>query len=407
MIRTVWAVARNDLAIWGRAPGIIAAALLPALGMGILVAVITATIGMQPLALVVEGNGPLAARMAHLLQADAEAYLLSPMRRVEADQALHDQKVAAIVVIPEDFDRQVVVGAARVDLVLNNVVDMDLADDIRRSVTRSVAEFDAPQLGIVGELHGPTAGIVLPNPFRVAIAERDLRRTNVTFPQYQVIPIIILVVISVGLLGTALLTARDFERSTIKLALLAPVRRGWVIAGKLLGGVLLTAALLVPLVLLGAVTRFLPSCRRDFALGSGTLKQLLSVPCGWILPVPSLTHGLAVLALVGAVTATAVGLGLLLGTAVRGTSLVVMVGLNAAVYLFFLGGGFATVPFLPAWLQTASRLVPTSYAIAGLRQALFYPDLVGFGRDLLVLCASAAGATALGTLALARGWRRA
>ena len=40
--------------------------------------------------------------------------------------------------------------------------DIDLADDIRRSVTRSVAEFDAPQLGLLGELHGPSEGVLLP-----------------------------------------------------------------------------------------------------------------------------------------------------------------------------------------------------------------------------------------------------
>src|SRR5207247_9120106 len=118
-------------------------------------------------------------------------------------------------VVPESFDEALRVGEAIVDLYLNNV-DIDLADDIRRSVTRSVAEFDAPQLGLLGELHGPSEGVLLPNPYRVAVAEHDLRETNVSFLQYQVIPIVLLIVISVGLLGTALLTARDLERGTAK-----------------------------------------------------------------------------------------------------------------------------------------------------------------------------------------------
>jgi hypothetical protein len=50
----------------------------------------------------------------------------------------------------------------------------------------------------------------LPNPYRIAIAEHDLRETNVTFLQYQVIPIIVLIVISIGLLGSSMLTARDW-----------------------------------------------------------------------------------------------------------------------------------------------------------------------------------------------------
>jgi ABC-type multidrug transport system permease subunit len=84
-----------------------------------------------------------------------------------------------------------------------------------------------------------------------------------------------------------------------------------------------------------------------------------------------------------------------------------MAGLNAAAYLFFLGGGFTTVAFLPDWIQVVSQFVPTSYAINGLRQALFYPDLVGFGRDLLVLSVCAVLSVVLASLRLARAWRRA
>jgi ABC-2 type transport system permease protein len=136
------------------------------------------------------------------------------------------------------------------------------------------------------------------------------------------------------------------------------------------------------------------------------MAPLLSGPCGWMLSVPSWTHGLALIALLLAVTLTTVGLGTLLGIAIRDERLVTMAGLNAAVYLFFLGGGFTTVAFLPAWIQTASRFVPTSYAIEGLRQALFYPDLAGLGRDLLVLAGCAALSVSLASVMLARAWRK-
>lgn len=36
-------------------------------------------------------------------------------------------------------------------------------------------------------------------------------------------------------------------------------------------------------------------------------------------------------------------------------------------YLFFLGGGFTTIQFLPTWLRRTTTLVPTRYAIDGLR----------------------------------------
>ena len=135
--------------------------------------------------------------------------------------------------------------------------------------------------------------------------------------------------------------------------------------------------------------------------------MLFSGPCAWVLPVPSWTHGLALVALLAAVTLATVGLGTLLGIAVRDSRLVTMTGLNGSAYLFFLGGGFTTVAFLPPWIQATSRFVPTSYAIDGLRQALFYPDLTGFGRDLLVLSSCAAVSMVLAALMLGRAWSRA
>ena len=404
MIRAVLGMARNDLAVWLRSPAAIAASLLPALGMAILVAVLTVSVGRQPVALVVQGRGPQATRFAQIVRSDADAYLLEEMTKAQAERAIGEQRVAAIIAIPENFDFAMRSAQAAVDLYLNNV-NIDLSDDIRRSVTRSVAEFDAPQLGLLGELHGPASGLLLPNPYRVAVAEHDLRTTNVSFLQYQVIPIIVLIIISVGLLGTALLTSRDFERGTAKLLILSPTSRWALVIGRLIGGTLLTLALVLPLVGLGFLTHYVPYCGED-SQAPQWVTMMLSGPCGWMLPPDEWSHALALLALLVAVTLMTVGLGVLLGVALRSARLVTMTGLNIAAYLFFLGGGFTTVAFLPTWLQYASLFVPTSYAIEGLRQTLFYPDLIGFERDLLVLVGCAIGAVVAGAAALARTWRR-
>jgi len=403
-MRALWGMALNDLKVWMRSPSAIAAALLPALGMGVLVAVLTNSVGQQPVALVRKGQGAASIKMANLIKGDPEAYLITEMTPAEAESAIGDQRVAAIIVIPSNFDSSVVGATASVDVYLNNV-DIDLADDIRRSVTRSVAEFDAPQLGLQGEKQGPTAGVLFPNPYRIAIAEHDLRESNVSFLQYQVIPIVLLIVISVGLLGTSLLTARDFERGTSKLLVLSPVRPSTLVAGRLLGGTLITLALITPLILLGFVTHRIPYCSEESSAPLW-LVMLFSGPCGWILPVPSASHGLALIALLLAVTLMTVGLGTLLGVWLRDTRLVTMTGLNGSAYLFFLGGGFTTVAFLPGWLQVASRFVPTSYAIEGLRQALFYPDLIGFGTDMIVLTGSALLSAAVASRVMTRALTR-
>jgi len=375
-----WAIARLELSVWLRSRWAVLAALVPPLGMAALVGVLTISVGQQPVALVVQGDGQLALRLGHLIQADREAYLVTVMDRRDAEAALREQRVAAVVVIPADFDQRAATGQAQVVLELNNV-DIDVSDDIRRSVARSVAEMDAPQLGLAGELNGPSRGLLLPNPYRVAVAERDLRETNVDFLRYQVVPVLILLVISVATLSAAALTARDFERGTGRLLLMAPARRGTVVAGKLLASVLATAVVLVPLVAVGAA--------------AGVLA-------------PPAAHWPALAGLLAAVTVAAAGVGQLIGVAVRGGRAVTMVGLNAGIVLFFLGGGFTTVAFLPGWLQALATLVPTSYAIAGVRQALFYPDLQGFGLDVGVLLACALVSAGLGAFALGRtlGHRR-
>ena len=76
-----------------------------------------------------------------------------------------------------------------------------------------------------------------------------------------------------------------------------------------------------------------------------------------------------------------------------------------ATYFFFLGGGFTTIAFLPKWLQHISLLNPIRYAIDGMRQALFYPDLRGVATDLAVLTGTAIGAVIIGSGVVVRSWR--
>src|SRR5439155_359089 len=241
------------------------------------------------------------------LLGDEDAYIMKKMSAADAEKAFGEQRVAAMIVVPENFDWSVYRSDGMVDLYLNNL-NIDIADDLRRAVTRSVAEFDAPQLGLLGELHGPSVGILLPNVYRVAVAEHDLRDTNVSFLQYQVIPIIVLIAISIGTLGTALLTARDFERSTVKMLVLSPAGRAALVVGRLLGGSLLTFVLIAPLVLLGFLTHGLPFCEEEAELHMPQWAvMLVSGPCGWQLPPVGWTHGVALVALlVAAATLTRV-----------------------------------------------------------------------------------------------------
>jgi len=53
-----------------------------------------------------------------------------------------------------------------------------------------------------------------------------------------------------------------------------------------------------------------------------------------------------------------------------------------------------------------TAFVPTIYAIAGLRQSLFYPGRYGFGADMWVLLGTAAVAVVAGGTVVRRAWSR-
>jgi ABC-type multidrug transport system permease subunit len=97
-------------------------------------------------------------------------------------------------------------------------------------------------------------------------------------------------------------------------------------------------------------------------------------------------------------------MGAILGTILRGTKNIAMASSLLATYLFFLGGGFTTIAFLPGWLQTISAFNPFRYAIDGMRQALFYPDLIGLPTDLTILVGTAIAAIFVGSIVVRRSW---
>jgi ABC-2 type transport system permease protein len=373
----IWAVARIDLAVWRKSPWAILAAIIPPLGMYVLVKVLTLSVTVQPVALVIEDPGPQAQIVARFIQDDTESYQLWVTNRVRAQQLLDKQRVAAVIVIPKGFDRAIGQGRAALDYTLNNT-DIDFSDDIRRSVDRSVAQFDAPQLGASLEGRAGREGLVVPNPYRVDIAETDLRKSDVSFETYQVLPVLLLFVLAAGVLGGAVLGSRDHERGTVVFLRQAPLGRWSFVVGRLLGALLASASIVVPVVL------YL------------SLKGTIDPPPG---------HWPPFLAILLTTAVLAAAIGVLLGAALRRSTTVALTAVTVSSYLFFLGGGFTTIAFLPAWLRALSRAVPTRYGIDGMRQTLFYTDLTGVPTDLLALSAFALAALLASVVVLGKSVR--
>ena len=377
----------------------ILSAFLPPLTMAAFLVVLSLAVTQQPVALVAEGQGALAKMMEEIIQSDDDAYLLTSTDKVRALKMLQDQEVAAVITVPAEFDQNLGRSQpAKIHLLLNNV-DIDFADDIRRSVDRSVYRFvlqrnkapNAKEIASIGgdetsetpETEKQEAEILRrlasgENPYLIRIDEHDLRTSNVQWLHYQVIPALVLLVLNVGVVGTALLTAQDIERKTALQLLLAPQNSLTLIAGKLLGGFLACMIALAPALFLCVASRTVS---------------------------PAANHWPPLLAIFAATGLLSSSVGAIIGASMNGARTIAMAACIVSSYLFLLGGGFTTIAFLPEWLRTISSLAPSRYAIDGMRQCLFYSNLDGVPRDLAVLCSSALLFSLLAALLVRHNWQ--
>jgi ABC-type multidrug transport system permease subunit len=348
--------------------------------MSLTVVALTYAVGRQPVALVRLGPGPTANRAVEILRTSGR-FFLTERDPEQAAEDLKHQRVAGVVTIPEDFDEAVADGHGHLDVLINNV-DLDFSDDIRRAVSDVAVEIVAPSLATlserpIGRLERRIAASIArgPNPYRIGVKATDLRNPDVPFLRYQMVPVLALLALTAGALVTALSIAGDRESGSLRTLALAPASRFAVVFGHLAGGASAAAALLVVII-----------------VPLQTLGVLHPPPGRW--PV--------VVALLAATAVGSTGLGVIVGLITRRTTTTVLLGVNVASASFLLGGGFTTVAFLPAWIQSVARVTPTYYAVEGLREALFYDRTPGIGHALVVLLGTGVISVALGAWLLAR-----
>ncbi|MCA1824072.1 MAG: ABC transporter permease [Frankia sp.] len=378
MTSAVWAVAAADVRRWRRSPALVAATLVPTFGLALMVLALTYAVGRQPVALVAEGQGPQAQRLVEIIRG-SDGFFLVERSAAAAARDLKAQRVAAVVTVPREFDARLASHDAHVDVLINNV-DLDFSDDIRRSVTEAVVEIDAPTLAALGETDLPPATLSgIPNPYRIDVAETNLRRPDVSFLSYQLVPVLALLALTGGTLVTATSIATERERGVLRLLTLTPARRTTLMLGRLAGGSVAALALLAAV-----------------AVPAGLLGALNPPPGRWPL-----------LALLLAATALgSVGIGVVIGVVTRRMTTTVALGVNVATAFFLLGGGFTTIAFLPRFVQSLARVVPTYYAVEGVREVLFYEHTPTLGRNLGVLAGTAVVSAAFGAAVLARTTRQ-
>jgi ABC-type multidrug transport system permease subunit len=367
----ILAIVRKDIGVWLRQPTAITATILPAIAFMIILYFGAQAVGRNPVALVVQDNGPHAQELVSILNnSDAFKVSLVTSKQGEAEKALKHIQVAAVITIPSNFD--IAFNTHKSDPVtihINNL-NLDFTNDLRRSLPAAITEFYSGAPGHNSNNNNNN----LNNSIRIHVKETDLRQQDVDLLRFEIVPNMVLLLTTAGIVNAGLATAREWEDSTIKELLLAPISRSSLIAGKLMAGWLTTMLVAAVVLVIGAVTGYL---RPD-----------------------GLLYWLTTIIIIMLIALASVGIGVAIGSAARRFQRVTAVGIPLSIDLFFLSGGITVAAFLPSWLQTVARFVPTFYGTHALQTSIFYSSTEGLAQDILVLVGTAFGTIALGIFSL-------
>ena len=208
-------------------PAAIAASLLPALGMGVWLRCSRTRSASSRSPSILHGHGRFAPTHGRDHPGGPRRVSPGKMTSADAERALGEQRPPRSSSFGELRLRLSAAGTRRWTSI--STTSTSISPTISAGRDALGGEFDAPQLGLLGELHGAARGVLLPNPIGLPSPSTTCATPLSHFLQYRVIPIVVLIIISIGLLGTALLTASDFERGTAKMLVLSPeaVCRSW------------------------------------------------------------------------------------------------------------------------------------------------------------------------------------
>ena len=320
-----------------------------------------------PLGVVQEDAGPPARRFVETLAAAPSFRVLRVQSVDEAAGKLRAGAVRGFVVVRGDFSRRALRGAADTPsvLIVTDGAEPNTASFVAAYVTGAYGVWQREELRQRGQSVSGGLRLEARAWFNPATQSRNfLLPGSVT-----------LIMTVVGALLTALVVAREWERGTMEALLAAGVTRFELVACKLL-----------PYFVLGMIA---------FAL--------CIVVTIWVFAVP-FRGSVGALLLIGATfLGSALGLGLLLSTALRSQYNAAQAALNAAFLPAMMLSGFVfEISSMPAPIRAVTRIIPARYFVSAM-QTLFqagdvWPLLL---RALLGLTLAAVGFLGL-TLVLTR-----
>lgn len=306
--------------------------------------------GRSKIALVVEDGGNAAWQAADAIS--GSPYLLVAYRgnRVTAEQMLKSGEISGFAVIPASFSREVARSGGRGDIqVVTDGTDTNTAAFVGSYVSGAIATWQDQRRSDAGVEQ--TGGVTVAprywfNP--AAISRNSL------------VPGSIVVVMTViGALLTSLVVAREWERGTMEALLSTPITRAELL-----------------------LTKIIPY----FVLGLASMLLCLVVST-LVMGVPFRGSVLLLLLATTFFLGTALGLGLLLSTAIRSQFNAAQAALNAAFLPAMMLSGFVyEISSMPQWVQVIASALPARYFVTIL-QTLFQSDYAGrlYWLNLLAL----------------------
>ena len=296
----------------------------------------------------------------------------APRSRDEANEAMLRREADVIVVVPAGFEEDLVrAGSAPVQLILNAedggaaAVIRSYATRILESYSREVGRQVGPRLRYAG---GSAEAPPVPGTASIEIRRRGWYNPEMSYRDYMVPGILVVLVTMIGTLLTAMNIVREKEAGTLEQLNVTPVSRGVFIAAKL-----------IPLWTFALV---------DLALGLAFAHYALGVPVrGSLLLIFFSAAVYLVLAL---------GIGLWISTLVETQQQAMFVTYALLMVYLLMSGLFTPVNAMPRWAQWLAELNPVAHFVHLMRAVLLKDaGLLDVGRQLAMLGAGGAAVLAL------------
>ena len=347
-LKIIFSLAWKDWLLFIRQPFLILISIVMPVVFVLFYAMIIPVSATTPVVIALEGEGPHSQRFLQILteihSQEAPYYEIVTSDPADSRNAFEMGTAFGLIVIPSDFDNNLEKGVAQVELHINNI-NSDYSKNLRLRLDHALGIFNDQYSGS-----------------KVHIEEKTWLPEDPLMRDYISTSLLLFACLYSTMLNTGLLIASEWNDRTIKTILLAPIKRGVIITGKILAG------LGQSIFSIGLVTLFLLIVFEFHPTGSA-----------W-----AMGGIILVVMLLGA------GLGAIVGVGTKQTLPTTSLLIALAVVIFLVSGNEDSLrglawqgPILVLW--QISRFLPTTYAFLAARSLFLTGDAATLGRDLIII----------------------